>query len=139
MAEVVAKWVDGVRFVHTGTGSQTVVTDGPVDSGGKGEGFKPAELLLASLAGCSGYDVADILAKQRQKLTGLMINVKASQAADPPWTFERFEIEYAFRGKDLNETLLQRAIELSKTKYCSVAATISGKAEVITRFTVEQE
>jgi putative redox protein len=139
VAEVVAKWVDGVRFVHYGTGGHSIVTDGPPGGDGKGQGFKPSELLLVALAGCSGYDVAGILAKQRQQFTGITITVKSTQASEPPWTFETIEMVYAIRGKDLNEGLIKRAIELSETKYCSVVATVSDKAQVITTYTVEQE
>jgi putative redox protein len=138
MAEVVSRWVEGVQFVHTGTGGHSIVTDGLAGGPGQGHGFKPSELLLASVSGCTGYDVAEILAKQRQKLTGLTVTVRSTQAADPPWIFEKMVVEYAFRGKGLNETLVKRAIELSETKYCSVMATISPRVEITTSFVIEE-
>ncbi|MCL4535780.1 MAG: OsmC family protein [Bacteroidetes bacterium] len=137
MAEVVATWVDGVRFVATGTGGHSIVTDVPDSKTGQARGFKPSELLLAGLAGCTGSDVVDILRKQRQEVTGLEIKVIGHQASDPPWAFEMVEIEYTFRGENLNETLIKRAIELSESKYCSVGATIAAKARIVNRFTVE--
>jgi putative redox protein len=140
MSKVVARWVDGVRFVHTGTGGHSIVTDGLPGNGiGQGQGFKPSELLLAAIAGCSGYDVAEIMAKQRQKLTSMTITVNSTQASEPPNTFESFDLHFTFRGKGINETFIKRAIELSKTKYCSVIATVAGKATVATSYDIEQE
>lgn len=138
MAEVTATWVDDAQFVATGTGGHSIVMDPPPGSGlGHGRGFKPSELLLAGLAGCTGSDVIEILKKQRQQVTGLKIRVVGRQAPDPPWAFETVEIEYTFRGANLNETLIKRAIELSETKYCSVGATISAKAQIVNRFKLE--
>lgn len=139
MSEIIAKLVDGVQFVATGDGGHSIVMDPAPCALGGGHGFKPSQLLLAALAGCSGVDVVEILAKQRQKLTKLEIKVTGHQEDDPPWTFHTVEIEYRLRGKDLNEALVKRAIELSETKYCSVGATISGKAKIIHRYHIEEE
>ncbi len=138
MAEIVAKWVDGAQFVATGTGGHSIVMDLPPGDLGRGHGYKPSELLLVALAGCTGTDVVDILRKQRQTLTGLTIQVLGSQAADPPWTFQTIEIVYTFRGRGLNETLIQRAVDLSQNKYCSVGDTISGKAKITSRYVIEE-
>ena len=83
----------------------------------------PGELLLTSLAGCSGIEVVNILKRQRQQVTSLRIKVTGMQAADPPWTWEDVELEYVISGKDLRPTLVERAIALSEDKYCSIGAT----------------
>lgn len=132
------KWVDGFQFVGTGSTGHTFVIDAPEKGGGRGEGIKPSELLLLGLAGCTGYDVVQILSKQRQDIRSFEVSVEGEQAADPPWPFEKILVTYKIRGLNINETFLQRAIELSETKYCSVGATISGRAKIETRYEIEE-
>ena len=86
----------------------------------------PGELLLTSLAGCSGIDVINILTKQRQQVTGLEIRVKGSQLPDPPWTWQEIELEYVVKGRGLMDSAVRRAVHLSETKYCSVGATLGA-------------
>ena len=138
MAEVRVNWVEGFQFIGTGSNGHTIVLDAPAKGGGKGEGIKPSELLLLGLAGCTGYDVVQILTKQRQEIRNLEVSVEGLQAADPPWPFEKIIVTYKLKGNMINETFVQRAIELSETKYCSVGATISGKATIETRYEIEQ-
>ncbi|WP_322506676.1 OsmC family protein, partial [Anaerolinea sp.] len=63
----------------------------------------------------------------------------AEQEADPPWTFRKIHLNYVFRGKDLTEKAVEQAIALSEEKYCSVAATIRGKAEITTSYEIHLE
>jgi len=136
-ARVIARWVGGRQFIGVDEGGQAIVIGPPEE--GHSQGFKPANLLLAALAGCAGYDVTDILQKQRQRLTGLEIRVRATQEPDPPWTFTDVHVEYLLRGRDLDPRRVRRAIELSETRYCSVAATISGRARLTSSFQIEEE
>ena len=135
--QVTARWVGGRQFIAVDEGGQAIVIGPPEE--GRSQGFKPSNLLLAALAGCAGYDVTDILQKQRQRLTGLEIRVRATQEPDPPWTFTDIHVEYLLRGHNLDPRRVQRAIELSETKYCSVAATISGRARLTSTFRIEED
>jgi putative redox protein len=99
-------------------------------------GLKPAELLLLGLGGCTGVDVVSILRKQRQKLTGLEINVSAEQDPKPPWSFRKIHVEYILHGKELSARAVERAIRLSEDKFCSVSATVSGVADVTSSFRI---
>lgn len=98
--------------------------------------LKPSDLLLLSLASCSGYDVVMILGRQRQRLVDLYINVEGTQADEPPYQFTDIHLHYVVEGSDLDEKKVARAIELSETKYCSVAATISGVAKLTHSFEI---
>lgn len=98
--------------------------------------LKPSDMLLISLASCSGYDVVLILARQRQKLTNLYINVKSEQAPEPPYQFTHIHQHYIVEGDNLDPKKVERAIELSEEKYCSVAATISGVAKLTHSFEI---
>jgi putative redox protein len=137
-SEVRARWVGGRQFVGIDEGGQAIVIDASVEGGGQGEGFRPSNLLLAALAGCTGYDVVNILEKQRQRLSGLEIRVRGTQQPDPPWTFTEIHVEYVLRGQDLDPRRVKRAIELSEGSYCSVSATIGGKCRITTSFQIEE-
>ena len=103
------------------------------------DGFKPGELLLTSLAGCSGVDLVDILRKQRQDVSAVDISVAGKQAPEPPWTWEEIHLEYVVRGRGLGESAVRRAIDLSETKYCSVGATLAGRCLITSSFKIVEE
>ncbi|MDO8691396.1 MAG: OsmC family protein [Dehalococcoidia bacterium] len=130
---VKAEWVSNSRFVATSSTGNSIVLDPD------GEGFKPSELLLAGLAGCTGVDVVGILRKQRQKLAALEIEVTGKQMDEPPWTFQEIHVEYILRGSRLKKSAVARAIELSETKYCSVGATISATVKITSSFRIIEE
>ncbi len=135
MSQVKVKWVEGKQFVGTDSTSHSLV----MSSSEEGTGLKPSDLLLLGLGGCAGVDVISILEKQRQKVTDLEITITGEQEPEPPWTFRRIEIEYLLRGKELKEEAVRRAIQLSEEKYCSVGATISGVAEMVSSFQIVEE
>jgi putative redox protein len=137
-SEVRALWVGGRQFVGIDEGGQAIVIDASVEGGGRGEGFRPSNLLLAALAGCTGYDVVNILEKQRQRLTGLEVRVTGSQQPEPPWAFTDIHVDYVLRGENLDPRRVKRAIELSERTYCSVAATIGGGARLTSSFRIEE-
>ena len=132
-------WEGGFKFTSADAYGHTITVDAPQNDGDEFEGFKPCELLLTSLAGCSGIDVANILTRQRQHVTGLEIKVKGTQLPDPPWAVAEIELEYIIRGKNLREKQVERAIDLSENKYCSVGATIEGNTKITSSFTIIQE
>ena len=132
-------WQGGFKFTSSDAYGHSVTVDAPQNDGDDFEGFRPGEMLLTSLAGCSGIDVVSILKRQRQQVTGLRIKVKGMQTPDPPWTWEDVELEYIITGKDLRPTLVERAIALSESKYCSVGATIAGKTTVKSTYTIIED
>lgn len=94
------------------------------------KGIKPSDLLLVSLASCSAYDVVMILGRQRQQLTNLYVSVDGKQASEPPYQFTEIHQHYTVEGINLDPKKVERAIELSEERYCSVAATIRGVAKL---------
>ncbi len=98
--------------------------------------IKPSDMLLLSLASCSGYDVVMILGRQRQNLTNLYIEVQSEQAPEPPYQFLGIHQHYIVEGINLDPQKVERAIELSEEKYCSVAATIRGVANLSHSFEI---
>jgi putative redox protein len=98
--------------------------------------MKPSELILSAISGCSSVNVVDILQKKRTPLTSLEVRTTAEQDQNPPWTFRKIHMHYKLRGEGLTDKNVSQAIELSHEKYCSVAATLRGKAEITTSFEI---
>ena len=112
------KWVGGEEFQATMPSGVTVTFD--AGSGHK-KGPGPMEALLGALGACTSVDVAMILAKKRQKLESLEVEVSGERASEPPEVWTKIEMVYRLTG-ELAEKAVRDAIELSQSKYCSVAA-----------------
>ncbi len=100
------------------------------------KGLKPSDLLLLSLASCSAYDVVLILGRQRQQLTNLHVSVDGQQASEPPYQFIKIHQHYTLEGNKLDPRKVERAITLSEERYCSVAATVRGVAQLSHSFEI---
>jgi len=101
-------------------------------------GPKPIEFALLALAGCTAFDVINILRKKRQRVTGYEIEVSAEQRPEPPSYFTRVVIKHKLWGR-VDPQAVQSAIHLSETKYCSVGAMISRTARIETTFEIIPE
>jgi putative redox protein len=95
----------------------------------------PMEMLLAALGACTATDVVIILAKKRQKLESLEIEVSGERAPEPPQVWVKLEILYKLRGV-LDEKAVRDTITLSEEKYCSVAATLRKSAVITFRYEI---
>lgn len=138
MSDVAVTWVQDEQFVASGSGGHSIVLDAP---GGRAawQGFKPSELLLAAVGGCTAVDVIDILRKKRLHVSGLRVTVSGEQREEHPRAFERIAVHYEVRGQDIPAAAVERAISLSEEKYCSVAATLRGVATITTSFTIVED
>jgi putative redox protein len=128
-------WVQNEQFVGTDSTNHSIV----LSTGKDGTGAKPSDMLLVALGACAGADVVGILVKKRQKLSGLQIQVDGQQDADPPWAFRKIHVEYIVRGQGISEKAVQQAVELAEEKYCSVAATIRGVAEITSSYQIVED
>ncbi|HOV06967.1 MAG TPA: OsmC family protein [Anaerolineaceae bacterium] len=126
MSSASVKWIGGKQFVGVDSTRHSVVLSTPDE----GVGMKPSEMLLVALASCTAVDVVEILGKKRAGLESLEISAEAEQEKDPPWTFRKIHLTYRLKGSALNEKDVAQAIDLSEQKYCSVAATLRGEAEI---------
>lgn len=126
------KWVEGAMFVGETASGHAVVMDGPVEGGGRNLGPRPMEMLLLGVGACTAYDVVSILQKARQPIVSCEIEVDTERADSAPKVFTKMHLHYVVTGKaGLKEAQVQKAIELSKEKYCS-ASIMLGKAVPIT-------
>lgn len=106
-----------------------IVIDASASIGGKEDGFRPMEIMLAGLAGCSGIDILSMLEKGRQKVTDFQVKVNADRAETDPKVFTRIGIHYTVKG-EVTDKRMQTAVDLSIEKYCSVAAMLSKTAKI---------
>jgi len=96
----------------------------------------PLEMLLVSVAACTAADVISILLKKRQDVTGYDVEVTGERVEEHPRKFIKFHVHHIVRGRTVSEKAVADAINLSDTKYCSVAATVRPTAEITTSYEV---
>ena len=96
----------------------------------------PLEALLIAVAGCTAADVISIMLKKRQDVTDYRVEISGTRAEEHPRKFTRFDINHIVHGRNISEKALADAIELSETKYCSVAATVRPTADVVSSFEI---
>jgi putative redox protein len=135
--EVFLRQAQGITFVAKGNSNHWVVMDGSPDFGGSLGGSAPKELLLMSLAGCTSSDVVSILKKKRVPLQGYEMHVKGIEKDEHPKIFTEIHVEYVFYGDGINPADVERAIELSTTKYCSVSAILKASAKLTHSYRIE--
>jgi putative redox protein len=99
----------------------------------------PVELLLIALGSCTAVDVISIMQKKRQQVTDYRVEVSGERRAEHPRAFTRMKVHHIVRGRNISEKSLAQAIELSETKYCSVAATLRPGVELSSSYEIIQE
>ncbi|MFZ0736548.1 MAG: OsmC family protein [Candidatus Acidiferrales bacterium] len=125
-------WVEGQQFLaHMPSGHAIPIDADRAHNSAPG----PMELLLAALGSCTATDVVTILAKKRQKLERLEVEVTGERAPDPPTVWTKLEIVYRLYGS-LDEKAVRDTVELSETKYCSVAAMLRKTAPISFRYEI---
>lgn len=132
-------YTGGLQFVAQAGSGHAIVLDSDPAVGGQNSGLRPMELLAIGLGGCSGMDVASILRKKKEKLTGLEISVEGKKAEDYPQKYTDMHIEFVVKGRDISEEAVKKAIDLSMNKYCSVKATLEGTATITFNYRIIEE
>lgn len=129
---------DAVHMEAENDDHATLQMDGSGDIGGINGGFRPMQMLLAAAGGCSAIDIVGILKKQRQNPESMTIEVEGTRVQKGTYSeFSAIHMHYIFTG-DLDESKVERAIELSVTKYCSVSKTLEKTAKITTSFVVQK-
>ena len=125
----------GRQFIaSTGSGHHLMIDDNVGATGAK-----PIELVAVALAGCTAFDVINILRKKRQRVTGYDVFVEADQAAQAPAVFTRIRIRHVVTGHEIEENALEHAIRLSEEKYCAVGNMLNKNAAVATTYEIIEE
>jgi putative redox protein len=124
------KQIKGITFAGKTNSNHWITVDGPEEFGGSNAGVRPKELVLIALAGCTSSDVVSILKKKRVILDDFEVNISAEMSEEHPKVYTNINLEFVFYGEDINEKDVERAIELSQTKYCSVSAMLNKSVEI---------
>ncbi len=125
-------------FVAESGSGHSVVMDGAPEYGGRNLGFRPMEMLLLGLGGCTAFDVVHILKKSRQPVADCEVEIEAERADSEPKVFTRIHIHFIVRGTGLKENAVQRAVSLSAEKYCSASLMLGKTAEMSHDFEIRQ-
>ena len=130
------KLSEGVTFIAESGSGHAIVVDGSPDVGGRDLGPRPMELVLMGTGACSAIDVVLILRKARQAIEDCVVELDAERAESEPKVFTRIRMHYVVTGKGLNPVQVERAIKLSKDKYCSASAMLAKTAEITADFEI---
>jgi len=133
------KWVENACLIAEAGSGHGVVIDGVPEIGGRNLGVRPMEMLLMGLGGCTAMDVLNILKKQRQNVTDCVIDVDGSRREEHPKIFTEIHIHYIITGRDLNEKLVKKAVDLSADVYCSASAILGKTAKITHDYEIVEE
>lgn len=126
---------DGMRFTGAADSGYAVAIDDSADAGG-GTAATPVELALVALASCAGMDVISILRKQRQPVRGLEVRAHGQRRDELPKIFTAITLHFVVRGAGVVPSAIERAIDLTQTRYCSVWGMLAPQAAITPSFEI---
>ena len=132
-----ATWLNDLSFEAEVDGHK-IYLDTAAEHGGKNLGPRPKPLMMVALAGCTGMDVAAILKKMRVDVESLIIEVEGDVTEDHPKRFEGMKVIYRVKGKDVPLASVEKAVMLSKDKYCGVSANYSQAFPIAHEIIIEE-
>ena len=130
--------VQGMTFVAESGSGHAVVVDASPDVGGRNLGPRPMELVLMGTGSCTAIDVVHILRKARQDVAGCVVEMDSERATEDPKVFTRIHFHFIVTGKALAPAQVERAIRLSKEKYCSATAMLVSTASISSDFEIRE-
>ncbi len=131
-----AIWQGGLAFSIEQDGHQFMI-DGSEEFGGEDQGPSPKNLLLTALVGCTGMDVVSILKKMKVENFTLTVSASGEYTEDHPRVLKFINTEYFFRGNNLPEKKIERAVSLSQDRYCGVSAMLRGSVQLNHKIVIE--
>ena len=133
---LIARWSSGLDFTCTSEDGISVPMGGPDNP----DAFRPAALVLAGLAGCTGMDAISIMVKKRLSILSYTVEAVGTQRDEHPKFFTHIVVDHVIEGTSVDDTAVARAIELSARKYCVVGANLaSGDTSINHRFVIRDE
>jgi putative redox protein len=129
--EIKTQWKGDLLF-HADSMGGSFDIDAAESVGGTNKGLRPKALMLTSLAGCSGIDIASLLKKMRAEVEGMEIDVSAELTTEHPKYYNKVHVTYRFYGKEFKKDKIEKAVQLSIDKYCGVIEMFRKFAEITT-------
>lgn len=136
--EARVRWIEGLSFTGDAASGFSVKLGGDASAGGSEDGFRPMELIAIGIAGCTAMDVISILRKKRQRVTRFDVLIHARRAQDHPKVFTEINLEYILAGEHVDESAVQRAIQLSEERYCPAIAMFRKVAPLSLTYKLEE-
>ena len=130
------EWLRSRMFVGTDHLGNSIAIGYQREDEPQGAGINPSDMLLLAAASCSAYDVVQILEKGKQPLEDLRVDVSAEQSQENPFPYVSLHFKYRIKGA-VDPAKMQRAMDLSEEKYCSVLATLKPGLTFTSEFVVE--
>jgi len=128
--KVTTTWKNNMLFESDNPHGKNVLMETGPDFGGSNQGLNPKALMLSSIGGCTGLDVLSLLKKMRVELEDFNVVVNGELTTEHPKFYNKVSIDYYFKGTDLNEEKIKKAVTLSEERYCGVIAMFRSFAEV---------
>ena len=135
--KMVIDWKTNYQLEARNEKGISVKFDAPIEHGGEETALSPMENVLASLAACSSFHVLRILQKKRQQISDYSVEATAERREDPPpRVFTKIHLKYIIKGQKVDPKAVDRAIELSEEKYCSVGGMLKKAVEITSSYEV---
>lgn len=135
---VVIKWIDNMAFEANVMGYKIMIDADP-EFGGQHRGPKPKPFMLVALGGCTGMDIVSLLKKMRVDFKSLNILVEGTTTEEHPKRFTKMTVTYQIMGKDIDKRKVEKAVELSKEKYCGVSVSYKASIDIDYRIEIIKE
>lgn len=136
--EAKVTWKGGMSFDGTADTGFIVPLGAEPVVGGANDGFRPLELMAVSLAGCTAMDVISILRKMKQEVTAFEVRVQADRSGEHPKVFTAAVIEYIVTGKNLDPAAVEKAVNLSETRYCPAQAMLVKALPITHKISIQE-
>lgn len=130
------KQVNGNTYAGRSDSNHWVIFDTTQENHGSNAGSSPMEMVLMALAACSSVDVELILKKKREQLDWFEVSIDAERRDEHPRVFTKIQLNFRFAGQSLNAESIQKALDLSFSKYCSVAGMLNTTAKIEYSFNI---
>tara|TARA_R110000787_G_scaffold28923_4_gene78739 strand:+ start:17833 stop:18252 length:420 start_codon:yes stop_codon:yes gene_type:complete len=136
--KVTTTWKNNMLFESNNPHGNHVLMESGPDFGGSNQGLNPKALMLSSIGGCTGLDVISLLKKMRLELDDFNVVVNGELTTEHPKYYHKVSIDYYFKGTDLNEEKIKKAVTLSEERYCGVIAMFRSFAEVTIKIHINE-
>ena len=134
--EAKVTWKGRMSFDAVADSGHVVPLGTKKEYGGDEDGSSPMELVLMALVGCTASDIVAIMGKKQQKMTSLEIKVHGDRVDDHPRIYKKLFVEYVVGGVDLDPKAVERSVQLSVEKYCSVQAMLKAAVPIEHKITI---
>jgi putative redox protein len=123
------KWMDGISFEADVAGYKIYIDSDP-EFGGQNRRPKPKPLMMVALAGCTGMDLVSLMNKMRVEYDGLNVVVEGDITEEHPKHFTKMKVIYEISGKHVDLAKVEKAVTMSKEKYCGVSYSYKKAMEI---------